>query len=169
MTAAPAMDYVAPPALVQGSAVSEAATLVQRLLGDVVRGNERALSLAGREVEFQARLRAALHDLITDEDQHPVTTAAVRSASRFVRVLPHSLPLPQVAIDPDGAISLDWTPSRTRAFSISVDDSSRLAYAWMNGSDRGHGVVRFGDAIPTSLLSQLTDVIDDDRTAVRAA
>lgn len=169
MTAAPAVDYVVPPALVQGSAVSEAATLVQRLLGDVARGNERALSLSGREVEFQAQLRAALHDVITDEDQHPATTAAVRSASRFVRALPHSLPLPQVAIDPDGAISLDWMPSRTRAFSISVDESGRLAYAWIKGSDRGHGVVRFVDSIPTVLLSQLTDVIDADRTAVWAA
>ncbi len=60
-------------------------------------------------------------------------------------------------------------PSRTRAFSISVDDSGRLAFAWMNGSDRGHGVVRFQDSIPAPLFSQLTDLIDDDRAAVRAA
>ena len=126
-------------------------------------------ALAGREVEFQARLHAVLDELVTDEDQDPVTVAAVRIACRFVRVLPHSLPLPQIAIDPDGAISLDWNPSRTRAFSISVDDSGRLAFAWMNGSDRGHGVVRFQDSIPAPLLSQLTDLIDDDRAAVRAA
>ncbi len=169
LTAVPAVDYAAPPALVQSSAVSDAARLVQRLTSSVARGNESAQSLAGREIEFQARLLAALHELVTDEDQHPVTTAAVRIASRFARVLPHSLPLPQVAVDPDGAISLDWVPSRTRAFSISADDSGRLAYAWMNGSDRGHGVVRFEDSIPAPLLAQLTELIDDDRTAIRAA
>ncbi len=167
MSAAPAVDYAAPPA--QGSAVSEAASLVQRLISDVARSNESAQSLAGREVEFQARLRGALDELVTDEDQHPVPTAAVRIASRFVRVLPASLPLPEVAIDPDGAISLDWMLSRTRVFSVSVDDSSRLAYAWMNGSDRGHGVVRFDDAIPGPLLSQLVELSGDNRAAVRAA
>jgi hypothetical protein len=169
MTAVPAVDYAAAPALVQSSAVSDAAGWVQRLLGNVARGNESVQSLVGREVEFQARLHAVLDELVTDEDQDPVTAAAVRIASRFVHVLPHSLPLPQVAIDPDGAISLDWMPSRTRAFSISVDDSGRLAFAWMNGSDRGHGVVRFQDSIPAPLFSQLTDLIDDDRAAVRAA
>jgi hypothetical protein len=169
MTAAPAIAHAAPAALVRSSAVSEAAGWVTRLLGKVASGNEIAQSLSGREVEFQARLRAALDDLVTDEDQHPVTTAAVRIASRLASVLPQYLQLPQVAIDPDGAISLDWMPSRTRAFSISVGESSRLAYAWMNGSDGGHGAVRFEDSIPTALLLQLNDVIDDDKTAVRAA
>jgi len=162
-------DYSAPTAWLQTSAVSEAAGWVQRSLGNVARSSESAQSLAGREVEFQAQLRAALHELVIDEDQYPVTTAAVRIASRFVQALPHRLPLPQVAIDPDGAISLDWVTSRTRAFSISVDDSGRLAYAWMNGSDRGHGVVRFQDSLPSPLLSQLTELIDDNNTGVRAA
>lgn len=169
MTAASVMAYAAQPSLVQSSAVSESARLIQQLRGDVARCNESAQSLAGREVEFQAQLRAALHELVIDEDQYPVTTAAVRIASRFVQALPHRLPPPQVAIDPDGAISLDWMLSRTRAFSISVDDSGRLAYAWMNGSDRGHGVVRFEDAIPRPLLSQLSELNGDNRTAVRAA
>ncbi len=169
MSAAPAVDYAAPPALVQGSAVSEAASWVQKLISIVAHSNESAQSLAGHEVEFQARLRAALDALVTDEDQYPVTTAAVCIASRFVRVLPANLPLPEVAIDPDGAISLDWILSRTRVFSVSVDDSGRLAYAWMSGSDRGHGVVRFENSIPTSLLAQITELIDDDKTAVRAA
>lgn len=169
MTDASAADYSAPTAWVQTSAVSEAAGWVQRSLGNVARSGESAHSLAGREVEFQAQLRAALHELVIDEDQYPVTTAAVRIASRFVQALPHRLPLPQVAIDPDGAISLDWVTSRTRAFSISVDDSGRLAYAWMNGSDRGHGAVRFQDSIPSPLLSQLTELIDGNNTGVRAA
>lgn len=169
MTAASVMAYAAPPSLVQSSAVSEAAAWVQKLVGNVARGTESAQSLAGREVEFGARLRAALDELITDEDQHPVPTTAVRIASRFVRVLPASLPLPEVAIDPDGAISLDWMPSRTRVFSVSVDDSGRLAYAWMNGSDRGHGVVRFEGAIPGPLLLQLSELTGDNRTVVRAA
>lgn len=169
MTAALVVDWTAPPVMVQNSAVSESARWIQRLRGDAARSNDSAQSLVGREIEFQARLHAALDELITDDDQYSVTTAAVRIASRFVQALPHKLPLPQVAIDPDGSISLDWMPSRTRAFSISVDDSDRLAFAWMNGSDRGHGVVRIGHSIPASLLSQLVELIDDKKITVRAA
>jgi hypothetical protein len=163
------MDYIDPPALTQGSAVSDAASSLQRWLSPIVRSNASAQSLRGREVEFQARLRIALDELVTDEDQQPVTAAAVHIASRFVGVLPRSVSLPEVSIDPDGAISLDWMPSRTRAFSISVDDSGRLAYAWMDGSDRGHGVVRFEDSVPAPLRAQLIELIDDDNTAIRAA
>ena len=164
---APVMAYGAPASLVQTTAVSEVARRFQDLIAGL-RSNEQTQSLAGRAVQFEARLRAALDELVIDEDQRAVPTAAVRLVSRLVRGLPASLPLPDVSIDPDGAISLDWMPSRTRLFSISVDDSDRLAYAWVNGSDRGHGVVRLSGPIPRPLLSQLMELMGDD-TSVRAA
>lgn len=164
---APVTAYGASAGLVQTTVVSEVARRFQDLIEDL-RSTEQTQSMEGRAVEFEARLRAALDALVIDEDQRAVPTAAVRMVSGLVRGLPASLPLPEVSIDPDGAISLDWMPSRTRLFSISVDDSERLAYAWVNGSDRGHGVVRLSGPIPRPLLSQLLELMGDG-TAVRAA
>ncbi len=130
------------------NAISDVAARIQELVGSLSRSNGRMQFLTGNEAIFENRLRIALDELVTDDDQCAVPVGAVDRALRLVRALAPGLPLPEVAIDPDGAISLDWMPSRTRAFSISVSDSDRLAYAWMNGSDRGHGAVRFTDSPP---------------------
>ena len=148
--------------LTQTSAVSDVAARIQELIGSLSRSNERMQSLTGNEAVFETALNTALDELVRDDDQHDVPAGAVDRALRLVRALPPDLPPPEVAIDPDGAISLDWIPSRTRMFSISVGESDRLAYAWMNGSDRGHGVVRFTDSPLRSLMSQLRELATDD-------
>lgn len=163
------IGYSATAGLTQTSAVSDAAARMQEVIGELSRSNERMQFLSGNEAEFSARLRTALDGLVTDDCQYAVPAGAVALASRLIRTLPRDLPSPEVAIDPDGAISLDWIPSRTRAFSISVGDSDRLAYAWMNGSDRGHGAVRFADSVPRSLLSQLKEIVAHDTAPLRVA
>ena len=46
-------------------------------------------------------------------------------------------------------LAFDWIVSRARVFSVSVGTTNRLAFAWIDGTDRGHGVARFdGDAVP---------------------
>ena len=71
----------------------------------------------------------------------------------FLRALPDRVPLPEISPEPDGSVSLDWTQSRNRLFSVSVSGSNRLAYAWVDGTDSGHAVVRFdGQSIPLPIL-----------------
>lgn len=163
MTLAPAFGYSATTSWNRTNAISDVAALIQGLVGDLSRSNERMQFLTGNDAIFENRLRIALNELVIDDDQRAVPVGAVDRALRLVRALTAGLPLPEVAIDPDGAISLDWMPSRTRAFSISVSDSDRLAYAWINGSDRGHGAVRFADSLPQTLLLQLRGLIAHDR------
>jgi len=82
---------------------------------------------------------------------------ALLLAASFIRALPDDLPLPEFATEPDGAISLDWIQGRSRIFSVSVGAGSRLAYAWIDGTDRGYGVVGFGgQRIPARLLHDLS-------------
>ena len=62
--------------------------------------------------------------------------------------------MPEFAPEPDGAISLDWIQSRHRLFTLSISASNRLAYAWLDGTDKGHGVARFdGRTIPRRVLT----------------
>ena len=99
----------------------------------------------------------------------PVSLDAVAMASAFVRALPEGLPLPEFAPEPDGAISLDWIQSRSRLFSLSVGTNSCLAYAWLDGNDRGHAVAGFdGKTVPRRILEGIRGIVDA-KTTVGAA
>ena len=81
----------------------------------------------------------------------------------FIRVLPDNLPPPDIAAEPDGDISLDWAVSKHRVFTLSIGTTDRLAYAWLDGSDRGHGVARFdGERVPQKIIEGIEGAIRED-------
>lgn len=84
----------------------------------------------------------------------PADRQAIALACAFIRALPDDCKLPEVGVDPDGAVTLDWMISRHRMLSISfAGDSDRLAYAWIDGTDRGNAVARFdGETVPMLLM-----------------
>ena len=87
----------------------------------------------------------------------PADPQAVTRAISLIRALPDGYALPEVGVEPDGAISLDWIADRRRMLSVSVlGDTSRLAYAWIDGTDRGHAVANFErDSVPLRLLQAI--------------
>jgi hypothetical protein len=86
-------------------------------------------------------------------------TWAVRTAERFVRVLPENLPMPEITPEPDGSIGLGWSNGPNRFFSISIGVDIRLAYAWLDGTDRGHAVARFdGENVPRRILDGIRQI-----------
>jgi len=61
-----------------------------------------------------------------------------------------------VAIEPDGHISLDWLPSRTQMLSLSIGDTNRVAYNWVDGIRRGYGVeIIDSGCLPLRILDEL--------------
>ena len=110
--------------------------------------NDGIQFLTVNKVVFEDRLRTAIDETVIDDNQCAIPAGAVERTLRLVQTLHVDFPIPEVAIDPDGAISLDWVDSMTRIFSISVGDSDSVAYAWINGFDRGSGVVRFEGSLP---------------------
>lgn len=99
----------------------------------------------------------------------PVSLDALERAEIFLRSLPDDVPLPELSVEPDGAVSLDWLPTRTRSFSVSIGESDRMAYAWVDGTDRGHAVARSvsGEA-PGRILEGLKRIVPH-AAAIRAA
>ena len=101
-------------------------------------------------------------------DASAIDNAAIMNAENVIRALPANIPMPELTPEPDGAVSLDWIESRHRIFSVSVGAGSRLAYAWLDGSDRGHGVAWFdGDTIPARVLEGIRGIISHGKTIVR--
>ena len=89
-------------------------------------------------------------------EAEPVYKCAAIRAADFIRALPEGVPLPELAPEPDGSISLDWIRSRNRLLSLSVGTSDRLPYAWVDGAENGHAVVFFdGKNIPPDILERI--------------
>ncbi len=94
----------------------------------------------------------------------PVSEVAAGLAQDFIRALPDGYPLPEIAPEPDGSLSLDWISSRDRLFSVSVGKRNRLAFAWLDGSDSGHGVANFDrELVPQKILDGVRDVFERPR------
>lgn len=99
-----------------------------------------------------------------------VDELAVDRAIEFIRALPHAVPMPELAAEPDGSISLDWIQSRHRLFSLSIGGSERIAYAWLDGADNGHGVAHFdGYNVPPRIFDLIESIVKHGNTSIRAA
>ena len=80
-----------------------------------------------------------------DWDGYGVEAISIRAAETakvLIKVLPDGVPMPEVAVEPDGSICLDWIKSPYCLFSVSI-----------GSTDRGHGVARFDfERIPQKIL-----------------
>lgn len=146
-----------------------------------VRAVSEIVSLAENSQALFGAKASALSDLRKMADQHAnddwdgegaigIDAFTLWNSESFIRALPNDCPLPEIAPEPDGSISLDWIRSRHRMFSLSVGSSNRLAYAWLDGSDKGHGVALFnGVSVPSRILSDLQPIINYGTTPVWVA
>lgn len=159
-----------------GSAVSDEAGLVQARAEEMVDRVESSDALFGGKTAVMSALwgLAQSHSEVGWDggEALPVDRRALSLAAAFVRALPDDCPMPDAAVDPDGAVALDWMVSRHRMLSISFSgDSDRLAYAWLDGTDRGSAVARFDrTTVPRRLLQAIQALSDQpDDVALRAA
>jgi len=158
----------------RGSAVSLEADAVQQAATTAVSALERSQALFGSKSEAISKLWLLANECATEgwdgSSASAIDPQAIYSAVEFIRVLPTRFPLPEFAAEPDGSVSLDWIRSRNRMLSVSVGAGDRLAFAWLDGTDRGHGVARFAEgAIPTRIIDAIAAITDPVDAAVRAA
>lgn len=172
ISAAPGFVFGNPP--LPDSAISNEAAASRSALSSIARDSRRSVTLSGRKGEAVSELfNLAAECSIDDWDcsgAKAISLRAVWTTQKFIYALPTGFPMPEFAAEPDGAISLDWIESKNRFFSLSIGSSNRLAYAWIDGSDKGHAVARFdGIEIPHRVLSGIREIVKHDDTPVRAA
>jgi len=156
-----------------GSAISSEAQSVRRAADSVMNSMERSQALFGSKANAISQIWALAKECAEpgwDGDGGlPVNRLAAFKAIAFIRVMPSGVPLPEVAPEPDGSISLDWIQSRNRLFSLSVGTGDRLAYAWLDGVDKGHAVARFDEErIPRRVLEGITAIVNGEYAPVRS-
>jgi len=147
-----------------GSAVSEESRAVREAMEAIRPSVEKSEALFGGKAAVIAHVWALVNECSEPgwdgDGAEPVDRLAAFRAADVIRALPPRVPLPEVAPEPDGSISLDWIRSRSRVFSLTVGSSDRLALAWVDGSDRGHGVVRFdGQVVPNHVLQGIDGIM----------
>lgn len=158
----------------KGSAVSAEAQALNSAASAFVRSVEESHALFGEKAAAITQLREMASECAEpgwDGDEAiPLNSIALENAENFIRALPESILMPEFAPEPDGSISLDWIQSRHRLFSLSIGQSNRLAYAWLDGTDKGHGVARFdGMCISNRLLAEIQSITGHDNASLRAA
>jgi hypothetical protein len=157
-----------------GTAISAESQAIRNSAREVVALAERSIALFGTKAvaisEIWALAAEHAHDGWDGEGARSVSLAAANLAASVVRALPGDLPMPELAPEPDGSISLDWIGSRSRLFSVSVGERDRLAYAWLDGTDKGHGVARFdGERIPPRVLDAIRETVLPPHASIRVA
>ena len=153
------------------SAVSGEANVVQQAASQALYRVERSQALFGAKAKCISDLIALAEECSQNgwdgSDASALDPSAVDRAIEFIRALPDSVPLPELAPEPDGAISMDWIKTPRRLFSVSVSASSRFAYAWLDGSDVGHGVARFdGYSVPDRIAEGIASILNQDDAAL---
>lgn len=157
-----------------GNAVSPEAREVHRVATAVAESAERSQALFGEKASALSQLAALATECAEQgwdgKDAIAIDPIAIRLAERFVRLLPNGISLPEFAPEPDGSISLDWIQSRNRLLSVSVGRSNRLAYAWLDGTDKGHAVAHFdGHNIPPLVLEGIKGIVRPGHAGLRVA
>jgi hypothetical protein len=157
-----------------GSAVSSEAQMVSKAASAVVNCAERSQALFGDKTAAISELMTLANECAkVDWDGNgasAIRSTAVSRAMDFIRALPRDVPLPEFASEPDGSVSLDWIQSRHRIFSVSAGEGNRLAYAWLDGADQGHGVARFdGQFVPPRILEGILSIVDHGKTFLWSA
>lgn len=86
----------------------------------------------------------------------PVDKQSISEAYRFIVALPAPFSRPEISVEPDGEVELEWYRSAIRLFSVSIGPDGELTYAGRFGPESElHGCEKFHDEIPTSIIQAL--------------
>jgi hypothetical protein len=158
----------------RSSAVSGEAVAVAEAASALIEQCERSFALFGERA-------AAIMELLTiarecdvegwdGGDALAANQAAVFQAESFVRAMPGDLPSPEFSVGPNGQIILEWIASRERRFSLSIGESNRLSYAWLDGSDSGYAVASYnGLTVPSRVYTTIQTIVGNGSASLRAA
>jgi len=157
-----------------GSAISREAVVIAEAASSLRDEMERSIALFGKKAAAITELRTLASEGAQEdwdgEGAHAVLPAAVQLAEWFVRAMPDGIAAPEFAVESDGHVLLDWTASRDRRLSLSIGENNRLSYAWLDGTDKGHGVAGFdGVSIPIRVLTAIESIVRNGYATFRVA
>jgi hypothetical protein len=131
---------------IQSSSTSKAANTVDTARASVL-----------NSIRLQPMERAAvvgeLYSLAAKQSPNP-NWGAVPRAVEFLRALPTDVVLPEVNIDDDGEVALDWLHGG-KMLTVTLESTGRVAYATDAGGNITSDEFEISDGMPGSLVATL--------------
>ena len=85
-----------------------------------------------------------------------------RVAQRFLLALPTHIPVPELSLDEDGEIALDWAGTRGRMFPLTMRKDGRITYALrLSSISRKRGTEYFENEVPKEILDCIEKTVSD--------
>lgn len=79
----------------------------------------------------------------------PISRETYSKARKLLRMMPSSLPRPDISSEPDGEITFEWYKEKYSVFVISIGGNNLITYAGLFGkSNKIHGTEYFADELP---------------------
>jgi len=96
-------------------------------------------------------------------DASPADPATLYYALQFLSDLPTTIPSPEIAIDTDGDVALEWDRGPRRIFSVRITRDGTLYFAGLVGHSTFHGTEVLREGIPETIAAGIERII---RTAI---
>lgn len=143
------------------SGISEDAGRWEAQENSIQQNMSRATSLNGQEMEQDLILLFQQHsnDNWDGYGAKPVTLENLLAAINFWRTLPTTVPRPELAVDPDGAIVFEWYRRPRKVFSVAVEKDNRVTYAGLFDSSKESGTDYFDQDLPETIFLQIQRVL----------
>ena len=93
-------------------------------------------------------------------DAAPVSELACKETIDFLRKLPSTLPIPEVIIEPNGDLALEWFVSNYCSFLVGFSGKGIITYAGLFGrGQKTYGTELLSEAIPSSVIENIRRVL----------
>lgn len=138
--------------------VSSAARDLRTWFAEAVAKFREPESLGGQYRDALRELEEAVEEAeeaskIGEAETSPPQRDSYVLARRVLEIFPTSVPMPEMSLDPDGEVAMDWIGGRGSMFSVSIGADGTLSYAGRFGVSRVHGSEVFSDELPEQILA----------------
>ena len=103
-----------------------------------------------RGAEIYERVSAALHRA-SAQDGTFTSPEAVGRALDLLNLLPPTIPLPDVVVESDTEIGLDWDEGSRRVVSLTVRDNPMVGFSAFFGAEPLYGRTPFAGEVPETI------------------
>ena len=122
-----------------------------------VEGSEKVEALRA----LQQSVRDALVPNWDGYDANAVSAATYSWAYKFLMALPGVIPMPEVAVNPNGDISFEWYRDAQHVLSVSIDERGLLYYSGLFGPKSTYGTDQFAEELPDEIARQIQRHLSD--------
>ena len=84
-----------------------------------------------------------------------VADVTVEHTRRLLASLPSDAPKPELAVDPDGQVALDWQLAPKWVLTATIAEDSMVYFAGLFGGNRYRGAEHFDQTLPKGLAASL--------------